>query len=202
MSRLPRTESLLVLACAGAAAMLAASQFITIFELTPPGGEAVAEVDASDQHGYATLVLAAFALALLVIGITAANDALAQISAFAVAACGVVALLIFLIGDLPDANNTGTIDDPRESFIDARAEPQAGFWFELVGALVLAVCGAALATLGPDKLRLGEGGGIRRVAAQRRGGEAAGGAERERERGAEESERKSGGFQWPSRTRR
>jgi len=150
VNRLPRTESLLVLACAAAAAMLAASQFISLFELTPPGGEALRSVDASDQHGYATLVLAGFALVMLVVGIAARSEQLAQVAAFAVAACGVVALLIFLIGDLPDANKIGTLDDANESFIDAKAEPQAGFWLELVGALVLAVCGAALATLRPE----------------------------------------------------
>ncbi|MGH2923420.1 MAG: hypothetical protein ACRDKH_05255 [Solirubrobacterales bacterium] len=191
MSRLPRTESLLVLACAGAAAMLAASQFIPLFELTPPGGEALAEVDAADQHGYATLVLAAFSLLLLVVGITAANEGLAQISAFGVAACGVVALLIFLVGDLPDANQVGTLDDPRESFIDAEAEPQAGFWFELVGALVLAICGAALATLGPEKL-----GELRPGRAGARKGAS------QRERGSADGGRKRGSWQWPSRTRR
>ena len=141
VNRLPRTESLLVLACAAAAAMLAASQFISLFELTPPGGEALRSVDAADQHGYATLVLAAFALVMLVVGIAARSETLAQVAAFAVAACGVVALLIFLVGDLPDANKIGTLDDANESFIDAKAEPQAGFWLELVGALVLAVCG-------------------------------------------------------------
>ena len=152
MNRLPRTETLLVLACAAASAMLAASQFTNIFELTPPGGEAIQAVEASDQHGYATLVLAIFALVLLVVGIAARGEAIAQIAAFGVAACGVVALLIFLVGDLPDANKIGTLDDARESFIDAKAEPVAGFWLELVGSLVLAVCGGALATLGPEKL--------------------------------------------------
>ncbi len=192
MNRLPRTESLLVLACAGAAAMLAASQFIPLFELTPPGGEALAEVHAADQHGYATLVLAAFSLVLLVVGITAANEALAQISAFAVAACGVVALLIFLVGDLPDANQVGTLDDPRESFIAAEAEPQPGFWFELVGALVLAICGAALATLGPEKLS---------ELRPRRERDATRKTASKRERGPAEGERK-GSWQWPSRLRR
>ena len=152
MSRLPRTEALLVLACAGAAAMLAASQFTNLFELTPPGGEAIQAVEASDQHGYATLVLAVFALVLLVVGIVARGEAVAQIAAFGVAACGVVALLIFLVGDLPDANKIGTLDDAQESFVDAKAEPVAGFWLELVGSLVLAICGGALATMGPEKL--------------------------------------------------
>jgi hypothetical protein len=161
LRRLERTEMLLVLACAGAAGMLAASQFMSIFELTPPGGEALSEIDAADQHGYATLVLAAFALILIAVGIATRGQPISEVAAVAVAVCGVVALLIFLIGDLPDVNKVGTLDDARESFIDAKAEPQAGFWFELAGSLVLTICGAALATMRPD--RAGEvrsGGGL------------------------------------------
>jgi hypothetical protein len=148
VKRLP-TETLLVFACAAAAAMLAVSQFTDIFHLTPPGGEALKAIDASDQHGYATLVLAIFALILLVVTMLARSESIAQMSAVAIAVCGLVALLIFLIGDLPDVNKIGTLDDPRQSFIDAEAKPVAGFWLELVGSLVLTVCGAALATMRP-----------------------------------------------------
>ena len=35
----------------------------------------------------------------------------------------------------------------------AKAEPATGFWLQLTGALVLAICGGALATLSPDQLR-------------------------------------------------
>ncbi len=159
MRRLERSELLLVLACAGAAGMLAASQFMNIFELTPPGGEAISEIDAADQHGYATLVLAGFALILIAIAIATRGQPISELAAVAVAVCGVVALLIFLIGDLPDVNKVGTLDDARESFVDAKAEPQAGFWFELAGALVLTVCGAALATTRPDQASVSSGGG-------------------------------------------
>jgi hypothetical protein len=147
---LPRTETLLVLACAAAAAMLGASQFTDIFHLTPPGGEALESISSSDQHGYATLVLAIFALVLLLISLAARDEQLGQVAAMAVAVCGVIALLIFLIGDLPDVNKIGTLDDPRQSFIDAEAKPVAGFWLELIGSLVLTVCGAALATMRPS----------------------------------------------------
>jgi hypothetical protein len=140
-----RTETLLVLACAAGAALLAASQFTTLFELTPPGGEALGEIDASDQHGYATLIVAVLSLVLLVVALAARGEPLAQGATFGVAVCGVIALLIFLVIDLPDANSIGALDD--ESFIDAKAEPVAGFWFELVGSLVLTGCGAALATM-------------------------------------------------------
>jgi hypothetical protein len=151
VSRLPRTETLLVFACAGAAAMLGASQFTDIFHLTPRGGEALKAISAADQHGYATLVLAAFALILIAVFMAARGEQLGQVAAVAIAVCGVVALLIFLIGDLPKVNNIGTLDDPRQSFIDAEAKPVAGFWLELVGALVLTVCGAALATMRPER---------------------------------------------------
>jgi hypothetical protein len=150
VSRLPRTENLLILACAAGAAMLGVSQFIDIFHLTPPGGEALEAIKASDQHGYATLVLAIFALILMVVAVAARGEQLGQVAAMAIAVCGVVALLIFLIGDLPKVNNVGTLNDPRQSFIDAEAKPVAGFWLEMVGALVLAGCGAALATMRPE----------------------------------------------------
>jgi hypothetical protein len=161
MRNLPRTESLLVLACAAAAAMLGVSQFTDIFHLTPPGGEALEAIDASDQHGYATLVLAIFALILLVVSLAARGEQLGQVAAVAIAVCGVVALLIFLIGDLPKVNNVGTLNDPRQSFIDAEAKPVAGFWLELVGALVLTVCGAALATMKPNRTESSEAHGGR-----------------------------------------
>jgi nitric oxide reductase large subunit len=159
---LPRTETLLVFACAAAAGILGASEFMTLFEFTPPGGEAIESLSAGDQHGYAQLVLAGMAMLLLAVAMaTARPDAsdqglsLSRIAAFGVAVCGVVALLLFLLGDLPDVNKIGTLDDARSSFIDAKAEPKAGFWLEMVGSLVLAVCGVALATLGPDQLRTG-----------------------------------------------
>ena len=150
MRRLPRTEALLILACAAGAAMLGVSQFTDIFHLTPPGGEALKAISAADRHGYATLVLAIFALILMVVAIAFRGEQLGQVAAVAIAVCGLVALLIFLVGDLPKVNNVGTLDDPRQSFIDAEAKPVAGFWLELVGALVLTVCGAALATTRPQ----------------------------------------------------
>jgi hypothetical protein len=162
VKRLPRTETLLVLACAGAAAMLGASQFTDLFHLTPPGGEALEAISSKDQHGYATLVLAIFALLLILVTLSARDEQMRQVAAMAVAICGLIALLIFLIGDLPDVNKIGTLDDPRRSFIDAEAKPVAGFWLELVGSLVLTVCGAALATMKPGGAKA-PGGHERRV---------------------------------------
>jgi hypothetical protein len=154
MSRPAPTRLLLALACAAAAAMLAASQFMDIFHLTPPGGEALDAITSDEQHGAAMLILALFALIMVVVTLAMPRRPIggqelspSSVAAGAIAACGVVALLLFLIVDLPDVNKIGTVDDPRESFVDAKAKPQAGFWFELFGSLVLAGCGIGLATL-------------------------------------------------------
>lgn len=173
-----RTTLLLALAIAASAAVLAASEFMTTFEFTPPGGEALEvpqEVtEAADRHNYAMLVLSIFALVAM-LGAVAYGS---QASAYAVAAAGGIALLIFLIGDLPDAGRIGTIDDDRQSFIDAEAQPQPGFWLELIGALLLAICGGALATMPQSELQLGPGtGGDAGGRARAAGGEGEGAEE-------------------------
>ena len=98
-------------------------------------------------------MLAVFAVVALVI----ASSRGSKPAAIAVAAAGGVALLIFLIGDLRVANAQGSLNEGcgalGDSFIDAKAVPQGGFWLELVGSLALAVTGIALATMTPDQLR-------------------------------------------------
>jgi hypothetical protein len=145
---LSRPERLLPLACLLGAGLLFASELMTMFEFTPPGGEPLDSQTAGDRHGNAMFVVAAFAIGALVVAVLAGSKP----AALAVAVMGGIALLVFLLTDLPDAGQVGTLDDPRQSFFDAEAVPQAGFWLELVGALALAISGAALATLEPDQL--------------------------------------------------
>jgi hypothetical protein len=142
-----RAEHLLPLACAAAIALLAASEFMNTFKLNGPGPTLEAVQKASDQHHYALLVLCGFALLALVIAVATGSKP----AATAVAVCGVGALLIFLLIDLPDAGKVGAISDVN--LTEAKADPAVGFWLELIGALVLAICGGALATLSPEQLR-------------------------------------------------
>jgi hypothetical protein len=142
-----RAEHLLPLACAAAIALLAASEFMNTFKLNGPGPTLEAVQKASDQHHYALLVLAGFALLALVIAVATGSKP----AATAVAVCGIGALLIFLLIDLPDAGKVGAISDVN--LTEAKADPAIGFWLELIGALVLAICGGALATLSSDQLR-------------------------------------------------
>jgi hypothetical protein len=143
-----RVEALLPFAIVASAAVLFASELMTTFEFTPPGGEPLADQGAGDRHYYAQMVLAAFAVLAMVVALSTGSKP----AATAVAACGVIALMIFLLLDLPDANSIGTLDDPRQNFFEAEAIPQAGFWLELTGALGLALSGAALATLTSEQI--------------------------------------------------
>lgn len=144
MKRLPRAETVLPLVILLGAIVLAASEFMVAFEFTPPGGEVQMEQTVADRHSYAMLVLAIFAVVALAVAITTAS----RPAAFAVAAIGGIALLMFLILDLPDAGKIG----PLEDFITAKAEPQIGFWLQALGSVALGLGGAAFATFTPEQL--------------------------------------------------
>jgi hypothetical protein len=143
-----RPERLLPIACVAGGALLFASQFMSIFELNSAGPTAQALISSTDQHWLAMGVLGVFAIAATIGAVWAGSKPLAV----SVAVAGVVALLLFLLIDLPDAGKTGTINSETVSFLTAKAEPGDGFWIELLGSLVLAICGAALATLSPEQL--------------------------------------------------
>ena len=149
MKRLPRAEFVLPIVIAFAASVLIASELMTAFEFTPPGGEALREVSSADRHDYSMLLLALFALVALGVAISTG----ARPAAYAVAGLGGIALLLFLIVDLPDAGKLGDLEDPIRGFASARAEPQEGFWLEAIGAVFLALAGGAFATLTPEQLR-------------------------------------------------
>ncbi len=140
---------LVPIAVALGAVVLAASEFMIAFAFTPPGGEALREVSSADRHGYSLLLLAVFALVALGFALMTGS----RPAAYAVAGAGVVAMLLFLIVDLPDAGKLGDLEDPVRGFASARAEPQAGFWLEALGALTLGLGGIAFASLGPEQMR-------------------------------------------------
>jgi hypothetical protein len=150
-----RMEYLLPVACVASAVVLGASEFMNTFALRPPGGETVEGglLGAGDRHQYALLILAIFAvIAVVVVLLTGSKPA-----AVAVGIAGAVALLIFLINDLPHVNQEGTpasffSSTPGPLYGSLKAYPVSGFWMEMLGALALAVAGGALATLRPDQL--------------------------------------------------
>jgi hypothetical protein len=151
LASLARAEYLLPVACAAAAVCVGASELMTTFEFDlGTSGEPQRTIAAADRHSYALLVLAAFAIAALVVAVVAGS----RPAAIAVAVAGGLSLLFFLVVDLPDVGQQGTVDEPSRVFFSSEADPANGFWLELVGTVGLALSGAALATLRPEQLRM------------------------------------------------
>lgn len=142
-------ERLLPLAVIGGALLVMASELLDTFRFEAAGQTVLQSSTGGERHYYALLVLGAFAVAAMVVAIIGGSKP----AAIALAAAGITALLIFLVIDLPDVDKVGTFDDPGQTFLQAKAQPQDGFWIELIGALVLTVCGAAMATLAGGQLR-------------------------------------------------
>jgi hypothetical protein len=139
---------LLPAACLVAALCLLASEWITMFELAPPSAPTIESQTGGDHHGYANAVVAAFAIAALAVAILVPS----RPAAVAVAVAGAIALAIFLLVDLPDANETGTVTGEAGSYLDAEANPAGGFYLELISALALTISGLALALLPTEQL--------------------------------------------------
>jgi hypothetical protein len=91
-----------------------------------------------DQNSGAMLILGLLALPMLLGAALGAS----RPAMVAVAAIGVIALLIALLSDLPDVTKTGTIF--RERYEDAAAQAQIGFTFEWLGAVLLILSAALL----------------------------------------------------------
>lgn len=125
------------------AVALAAANFATIFELTPPGAEPLEELSGVDRHSYALVILAVFALAALFVAISSRS----RPAAIAVAVCGGVALLLFLLRDLREAGTVGLIADPVLYRATTEADPQFGFWLEAIGSVAMALGGIGFASL-------------------------------------------------------
>jgi hypothetical protein len=126
------------------AALLAVATFGTVIAITVGSTSRLANLDTAlsgwDRHGPALLVVAGFALVMLLGALRGARPA-----AVAVLVCGVVALAISLVLDAPHLDDTGPVG---ELYTDARAGPGAGFWLEVAGGALLVVCGGALVALG------------------------------------------------------
>jgi hypothetical protein len=94
-----------------------------------------------DRHSVALIVLGAFALAMATGGLRGARPAMA-----ALAACGLVVVLISIIGDLPHLNDAG-VWPQADAFEDARARAGAGYYLETLAGILLLVSGVGMLLL-------------------------------------------------------
>jgi hypothetical protein len=130
---------LLIAGLAGVVA-LAGATAATVIRITVGTTTRLANLDTElsgwERHGPALLVVGAFALVMLVGAARGARPAMV-----AVLACGVAALVIALGLDLPHLDDTGQVG---RLYTDASAGPEAGFWLEVLGGVLLVAAGGGL----------------------------------------------------------
>ena len=132
-----------------AAALLLAAEFSTVFEVTVGSLEVVQRsATGGENHGYALLVVALFALAVTGLGLRGP----ARAAGLALVVSGAVALGVALAVDLPDTRGSGRLPESL-AYDDTRARAGAGLRLEIAGGLLLVVAGGVLAAAGGAEAR-------------------------------------------------
>jgi hypothetical protein len=133
-------------ACIGVLCLLLAT-LATVIEIKVGTTTRVPEHDTHlsgwDRHGPALVLIALFAAAMIMGAVRGARPAMV-----ALAVLGLVALLIAVVGDVPDLHATGFIGEVYE---DAAAGPKAGFYLETLGAVLLLASGVLMFALGAER---------------------------------------------------
>jgi hypothetical protein len=129
-------DTLTFLCLLGVSALVYA-EFTDLYKVVALTGAVLDTRAAADQHSHALLVIGLGAGAAVLL----ARLTDSPLPALAAAALGIVALAITLIGDLPDVTSSGLVSGGEP----AEAQPAAGFWLELVGALLVTAGALGLA---------------------------------------------------------
>jgi hypothetical protein len=127
--------------------LLLAAELTTLYAVRAgPGDRALDSVNTGTHHGYALVPIGVLA-ALLSFGFWLTRSRAALL---ALGGLGLIALLIALLGDLPDARASGVVGNGAARFVHASAHPSAGLYIETLGAAVLLItCGIGLLLLPP-----------------------------------------------------
>jgi hypothetical protein len=121
----------------------------TIIQITVGTTSRLANIDTelsgADRHGPALVLLAGFAVVMIAGALRDARPAMA-----ALVVCGIAALLISLIGDLPHVNDTGQVG---VLYSDARAAPRFGYYAETLGGILLVIAGGLMLLAATGRVR-------------------------------------------------
>jgi hypothetical protein len=134
------------------ALLLGVAEFTTLFEVHSSARRAaIAAVSAGSHHSYAMIPIALLALVLTYgVWLTGSRVALQALGVLAV-----IALLITLIRDLPDARATGLLlsrgaSGTGTSLANATSSPAIGLYIETLGGVLLLIAvGLGLLALAP-----------------------------------------------------
>jgi hypothetical protein len=144
-----------------AALLLVVAEFTALYQVhIATSSLPLKSVSGGSNHSYAMLVIG---LAAGGLGIAVWRSA-SRPALLALGVLGVVAILIALLGDLPDSQATGLAGSASRGYVNASSTPSAGLYLETLGAILLILtCGLGFMTLGPARPgRPGRGDGERR----------------------------------------
>jgi uncharacterized membrane protein len=131
--------------------MLVVAEFTTLFTVHVETSSAPIKTVATGPHHSYALLLIAIVVAALAIAVWRDTSRPALL---AIGLLGVVALLIALLGDLPDAHASGLAGSSTTRYVDASSTPSAGLYLETLGAVVLVItCGVGFIALGSPQRR-------------------------------------------------
>jgi hypothetical protein len=133
------------------AALLLIAEFTSLLSVhSALHATAVRTVQTGSHNSYALLPIALLA-ALLSLAAWRAHNPLALL---ALGVLGLAALLIALVGDLPDAQASGLLVGPSGRYALASSTPAVGFYLETLGAVILLIsAGAGLLLTAPARVR-------------------------------------------------
>jgi hypothetical protein len=131
-----------------AAVALVTAELTTLYEVrSGTRGAVVKTVGTGSNHGYAMALIAVCAL-LLAAGVSRTKSRPALL---AIGVLGIVALLIALVGDLPDAQASGLLP-LGGGYTTASSSPTTGLYLETLGAILLLIAsGLGILLGGPPK---------------------------------------------------
>jgi hypothetical protein len=120
------------------AALLLVAEFTPLLQVHSSASRAVVKtIETGPHHSYALVPIAALAVALTLSVWGSRN----RFALLAIGLLGVAALLIALLGDLPDAQASGLIVTSAHGFANATSSPSIGLYLETLGAIVLLLTG-------------------------------------------------------------
>jgi hypothetical protein len=118
------------------ALLLLVAELTTLFEIRAQGANAVAKsVGTGSHHTFAMVPIALLAAFLAF----AAWRGRSRPALLAIGVLSVIALLISLLGDLPDAQATGLLAAGAGRYVNAASQPSVGLYLETLGATVLLI---------------------------------------------------------------
>jgi hypothetical protein len=145
------SDGLIVAGALLAALLLLVAEFTALYQVhIATSSVPIKSVSGGSNHSYAMLVIGAAAAGLaLAVWRSESRTAL-----LALGVLGMVALLIALIGDLPDSHATGLSGSAARGYVNASSTPSAGLYLETLGAVLLILsCGLGFMMLGVPRPR-------------------------------------------------